>query len=129
MQFLLATFLVLAVARVSRASTGNIRLAPLFEDFSSWNAGGQVKVDPLNFLVAFKQWGGNNGGVLPDNLFVDDDEGRSKVLRMRALGNYYDGPVRGINKDGSSRPDGRRSGSAIASKEYFASGKYEVRAK
>ena len=41
----------------------------------------------------------------------------------------YDGPVRGINKDGSARADGKRSGSSIATKEYFASGRYEVRAK
>ena len=86
------------------------------------------KVDPSSFLVAFKQWGGDNGGVLPENLFIDEVGGR-KVLRIRALGNFYEGAVRGINKDGSQRSDGKRTGGAIATKEYFASGSYEVRAK
>src|SRR5690606_13413906 len=47
----------------------------------------------------------------------------------RAHGDLYEGPVMGINKDGSIRTDGKRVGAAIATAYYFGSGRYEVRMK
>lgn len=79
-----------------------------------------------NWLVAYKQWGGEdaNGGVVPDNVHVADGK-----LIIAAHGNRYQGPVRGINRDLSHRSDGKRVGGAIATRNYFASGRYEVRMK
>ena len=37
--------------------------------------------------------------------------------------------MKGINKDRSLRADGKRVGGAIATKDYFGSGSYEVRMK
>ena len=75
---------ILTVTAVCQAK---IRRTPFFEDFASWPNGMQLDVDPHTMLIAKKQWGGNNGGVLPENLFVEEGVGGGKVLRMRALGN------------------------------------------
>ena len=77
------------------------------------------------WLVAHKQWGGSEAGsVVADNVAVRDGN-----LVLTAHGDLYDGPVRGINKDKSPRPDGRRTGGAIATTLYHASGSYEIRMK
>jgi beta-glucanase (GH16 family) len=83
-------------------------------------------LDESKWLIAYKQWGGAgaNGGVVPDNVAV-----RNSKLVLTAHGDQYDGPVRGVNKDGSQRPDGKRTGAAIATKLYYTSGTYEVRMK
>ena len=50
----------------------------------------------------------------------------------QANGDLYTGPVRGVEKKHNTWVDlqhGRRTGAAIATKEYFASGVYEVRMK
>ncbi len=94
--------------------------AVFFDDFQG------NKIDSSKWLVAFKQWGGDgaNGGVLPQNVTVQNDK-----LVIEAYGDQYTGNVRGINKDYSLRADGKRVGGAIATMDYFASGKYEVRMK
>lgn len=79
-----------------------------YDDFS----GGTL--DPDKWLVAYKNWGGNitengvkvdyNGGVIPQNVSVSD--GR---LILTGNGNMYNGVLRGINKDGSQRTDGKRT--------------------
>ena len=65
-----------------------------------------------------------NGGVLAENVALRDGQ-----LVLTARGDLYEGPVRGVNKDMSVRTDGKRTGAAIATKAYFASGSYELRMK
>lgn len=99
-----------------------------FDDFS----GGSL--DTGKWLIAEKNWGGTvtengvtvdyNGGVRAENVALSNEN-----LVLTGCGNRYEGDVRGINRDGSLRADGKRCGAAIATKEYFASGSYEIRAK
>ncbi len=84
-----------------------------FDDFSG------DTIDTSKWLIAQKSWGGNNGGVVPENVSVSNG-----TLKLEGHGNYYTGDVPGIN-----RPDGIRTGAAIATREYFSSGTYEVVAK
>lgn len=90
-----------------------------FDDFSSG------ALDPHRWLVSTKGWGGDNGGVAPANVsIVDDiDDGTPiKALRLAANGDLYQGDV--IHNGRSTRV-----GAAIATRQYFASGRYTVRAK
>lgn len=99
-----------------------------FDDFTG------NSLDTDKWLIAEKNWGGTikvdgetmdyNGGVRPENVAVSGGN-----LILTGLGNNYEGPIRGINRDKSQRSDGKRCGGAIATKEYFASGSYEIRAK
>lgn len=94
----------------------------LFDDFS----GGRL--DPAKWLAVEKNWGGQvggvdyNGGVIAENVVLSG--GRLKLI---VTGNRYDGLLRGVNRDGSRRDDGKRVGASIATREYFGSGRYEVR--
>ena len=99
-----------------------------YDDFSG------TQLDSGKWLIAEKNWGGTvtengvttdyNGGVIAENAAVADGS-----LILTGYGNRYAGQVRGINRDGSRRADGRRCGAAIATKDYFGSGSYEIRAK
>ncbi|MFR7472363.1 MAG: family 16 glycosylhydrolase [Ruminococcus sp.] len=99
-----------------------------YDDFSSGT------LDPDKWLVAYKNWGGKvtengvnvdyNGGVIPQNVSIQNGK-----LILTGNGNFYQGDLKGINKDGSQRTDGKRTGAAIATKAYYASGSYEVMAK
>ncbi|HAG12474.1 MAG TPA: hypothetical protein DCG49_01260 [Ruminococcus sp.] len=99
-----------------------------FDDFSG------LQLDTGKWLIAEKNWGGTitengrtvdyNGGVLAENVTVANGN-----LILTGYGNRYEGAVRGINRDGSRREDGKRCGAAIATKDYFGSGSYEIRAK
>lgn len=99
-----------------------------YDDFSD----GVLDAD--KWLVACKNWGGKitengvkvdyNGGVIPQNIAFRDGK-----LILNGNGNLYEGELRGINRDGSQRADGKRTGAAIATKEYYASGSYEIMAR
>lgn len=99
-----------------------------YDDFT----GSQLDTD--KWLIAEKNWGGTvtengetvdyNGGVIPENVAVRDGN-----LVLTGLGNLYEGEQRGINRDGSQRSDGKRCGGAVATREYYASGSYEIRAR
>lgn len=99
-----------------------------FDDFSGSH------LDTDRWLIAQKNWGGKitvdgkqvdyNGGVVADNVFVSGGS-----LRLTGHGDLYTGDIPGINRDGSLREDGKRCGAAIATKDYFGSGSYEIRAK
>lgn len=99
-----------------------------YEDFSD-NC-----LDTDKWLIAEKNWGGTvtengetvdyNGGVIAENVSVRDGE-----LILTGYGNQYEGDVKGINRDGSRRTDGKRCGGAVATRGYYASGSYEIRAK
>ncbi|MCR4643922.1 MAG: family 16 glycosylhydrolase [Oscillospiraceae bacterium] len=99
-----------------------------YDDFS-----GQ-KLNTDKWLIAEKNWGGTieengttvdyNGGVIAENVALHDGN-----LILTGYGDRYEGAVRGINRDGTRRADGRRCGGAIATKDYFGSGSYEIRAR
>lgn len=94
--------------------------AAFFDDFEAEG------LDAEKWLIAKKQWGGLgvNGGVVPQNVAVSDGN-----LVLEAHGDHYEGPVQGINKYGVARGHGKRVGAAIATRAYWGSGRYEVRAK
>ena len=99
-----------------------------FDDFN----GSTLNTD--YWLTAEKNWGGTiesggknvdyNGGVVPENVALQDGN-----LVLTGLGDQYEGQVLGINRDLSRRKDGKRCGGAIATRKYFGSGSYEIRAK
>ena len=113
-------------------ATGALAQAPyvpatadtFYDDFSAGI------VDPAKWYAANKNWGGKvngedyNGGVVPSNLLV-----RAGLLRCEAHGNRYEGDVIGIAKNGQPRRDGRRVGACAVTRDYYASGSYEIRAR
>ena len=122
---ILSAVLCVTVCTVSGAAVPD---TVFYDDFSGTQLSGE------KWLIAEKNWGGTvsgngktadyNGGVLAENVSVADG-----CLRLTGFGNRYAGPVRGINRDGSRRTDGKRCGAAIATKDYFGSGSYEIRAR
>lgn len=84
----------------------------LFDDFAT------NKISTADWLLANKAWGGDNGGVVPANVTVTNGQ-----VRLAANGDRYSGDVTGLG--------GRKTrvGAAIVTRNYFASGRYEVRAK
>lgn len=92
------------------------------------------QLDMNKWLIAEKNWGGTvtengetvdyNGGVISENVAVRDGS-----LLLTGLGDLYEGEKKGINSNGSQRSDGKRCGGAIATRKYYASGSYEIRAK
>lgn len=91
----------------------------LFDDFTA------KTLDAEKWRISRRQWGGEgaNGGVVPENVSLRDGK-----CVLQGNGDRYIGPVCGCTRTG--RLDhGRRSGACIATKDYFASGSYEVRMK
>lgn len=99
-----------------------------YDDFSG------INLDTEKWLTAEKNWGGKviengqsvdyNGGVIAENVRLQDGK-----LVFTGCGNLYEGAKRGINRNGTCRDNGKRCGGAIATKDYFASGSYEIYAK
>ena len=90
-----------------------------FDDFSDGT------LSPEKWLVSGKAWGGDNGGVAPENVILvpDMDEGKPIIaLRLEAHGDLYDGDL--VHNGRKTRV-----GAAIATRTYHASGRYEVRAR
>lgn len=90
-----------------------------FDDFSDGT------LSPEKWLVSAKAWGGDNGGVAPENVLLvpDMDEGEPIIaLRLEAHGDQYSGEL---------EHNGRKTrvGAAIATRTYHASARYEVRAR
>ena len=112
---------------VSAADT-NTESSVFYDDFSG------DSLDYSKWLVASKNWGGKveengqlvdyNGGVIPENVSGCDGK-----LLLTGYGNDYEGEIRGFNRDGTQRENGKRVGAAIAAREYYASGSYEISAK
>lgn len=95
---------------------------PLQEDFLT------SVIDPCRWNVVYANWGGQsggedyNGGVSPDNVAA-----RNGTLILRALGDRYKGPIRGIDSNGAPRSHGRRTGAAIKTRQRFRGGRFEAR--
>jgi len=86
----------------------------------NWSSG---KIDPAKWYVPRKMWGHGNSGVNPENVFIARDTvgGREQnVLVCEAHGDLYDGSV--VGYDGVKT----RVGGVIVSKEFFASGRFEI---
>ena len=85
-------------------------------------------LDGCDWVIVQKNWGGHttagdySGGVIKANVGMRDGK-----LVLTARGNRYDGPIRGYNKDGSMRPDGRRTGAVIMSRQRYLGGRFEAR--
>jgi hypothetical protein len=75
-------------------------------------------LDPEKWLIVDKAWGGDNGGLVPENVEIQDG-----VLLLHAHGDGYEGDVVGHNDRTT------RVGAGIATRDYYASGRYEVRAR
>ncbi|MCF0122575.1 MAG: glycoside hydrolase family 16 protein, partial [Ruminiclostridium sp.] len=84
-----------------------------FDDFN------ENTLDSSRWLIAHKRWGGDNGGVVKENVSVSDGK-----LMLEGHGLNYTGDVPGIGRE-----DGKLTGAAIATRDYYASGSYEVVAK
>ena len=125
MRKLLSTFLVGALALTTclpnalAAVVSNPDQAGQTEVFYDDFSGDSLDTD--KWLIAEKMWGGWNGGVVPANVSVSDG-----TLKLEGHGNLYTGDVEGCNKN---LPGGIRTGAAVATREYYASGSYEIVAK
>lgn len=87
-------------------------------------------LDPAKWLIGKAQWGGSdvNGGVIPENVTVNNG-----IVEITGRGDLYDGEIKGITRDPSGtliqRNNGKRTGGVITTKDFYGSGRYEVRAK
>jgi beta-glucanase (GH16 family) len=87
-------------------------------------------LNTCTWVVVQSNWGGKvngedyNGGVVGANVAVHDG-----VLTLTAHGNHYSGPIRGIGSRNELRPDGRRTGAAIRSRQRYIGGRFEARVK
>lgn len=86
----------------------------------NWSAG---SIDPSKWYMLRKQWGTGNNGVTPTNVWIGSDNlngTQQNVLICRADGDLYTGPVTGYGGQKT------RVGGVIVTKQFFASGRYEV---
>jgi hypothetical protein len=103
----------------------DMKLPPLPKDAKlalqeDWSSG---KIDLKRWYVPRKKWGQGNHGVSPENVRIERDvvAGKEKhVLVCQANGDLYEGPVIGY--------EGQRTrvGGIVVSRDFFASGRYEV---
>lgn len=85
-----------------------------------WSSG---SVDPAKWYFLRKKWGTGNNGVTPTNVWLGSDQvngTRQNVLICEAHGDRYSGSVTGFGDQST------RVGGAIATRQFFASGRYEV---
>lgn len=86
----------------------------------NWSSG---KIDPKKWYRLRKRWGQNNNGVVPENSYLKTDAVNGKkqhVLVCRGHGDQYQGPIKGWHGNTT------RVGGVVVTKEFFASGRYEV---
>lgn len=86
----------------------------MYEDFKDG-------IDPNVWAISNQRWGGtHHGGVIFQNVHYTT-EGN---LLIQANGDYYEGPLKGIEQN-----HGKRTGGAIYTKEALGPGSFEVKAK
>lgn len=115
---------ILAIATATVAAQ-QAKLPPLPESAKlafqeDWSSG---KIDSRRWYLPRKKWGQGNHGVSPENVCIERDTvaGKEKhVLVCQANGDLYDGPV--IGHEGQRT----RVGGIVVTREFFASGRYEV---
>jgi beta-glucanase (GH16 family) len=98
-----------------------------FDDFNS------LGLDPSKWYMMTKQWGVGNNGLVMENITFSQLH-----LLLGVHGDDYSGSIPGCRKvdmryprvEPSGKPvSGKRCGAGVATKFYFASGRYEWRAK
>lgn len=108
-----------------------------FDDFNG------TTIDTTKWVPGLHQWGGNNNGVVPENLSVRtvSDNGQNiGVLVAQANGTRYTGPVRGVKSTNAAyeigdprrytrQATGQLSGGLVWTQQRFGAGRYEVRMK
>lgn len=105
----------------------NIQYEAFSDDFSS-----PATIDK-NYNILRSQWGGANGGVVPENVFIRDGE-----LILRANGDLYGGNIQGVDRSGNPKihtdpndpllgqPWKHRVGGVIQYNKTTGFGRYEV---
>lgn len=95
----------------------------IFDDFDNG-------INPSSWYISKRAWGQNetyeryNGGVIPENVFVDKNEG---TVQIRTLGNQYaKEEIRGVS---DYLQDGSCTGGALVSKFKVRPGRFEARFK
>jgi beta-glucanase (GH16 family) len=115
--FVLVTMLFCIISQTFAAQS-------FYDNFSSGT------LDSAKWLIAEKAWGRENGGVIAENVSLKYNEGLDKyTLILKGQGDKYTGDVKGVDRYGNRIEQKTRVGAAIATKDYYASGKYEVRLK
>ncbi len=98
--------------------------------FDEFNA---LALDPGKWYMMTKQWGDGNNGLVMENITMS-----ILHLQLGVHGDQYSGNTPGCRKSGMRYPrtepsgqpvSGKRCGAGVATKFYFASGRYEWRAK
>lgn len=74
------------------------------------------------FYASHGQWGGANGGVRSENVYLHDG-----YIRCRGLGDNYVGPILGIDKKGNPSGINKTIGGVLATKRFFGPGTFEVK--
>ena len=104
----------------SSIASANVSSTAFYDDF------GSGIVDASKWYAArrnFDSWHAYySGGVVPENLYV-----RNGVLQCEAHGDLYQGTVAGFDESGKERFT--RVGACAVTRDFFASGRYEIRAK
>lgn len=72
-------------------------------------------------MAAHKQWGGLNGGVIVENITLNEEG-----LKLKSLGDKYDGHLRGVDILGNTTNFTTRMGACVVTKRYYGPGTYEV---
>ena len=86
------------------------------------------------FQALHRQWGGKNGGVVEDNVYIGYD-GSDKVLVLEAHGDNYTGSIQGADRFGNpafdefGNPITKRVGGVLVSRNYMGFGSIEILAK
>lgn len=76
------------------------------------------------FILAHKKWGGDSGGVVKENVYID-----GKNIRIRACGDLYSGNVRGVDSYGNRTSANKCIGGCLVTNDYFGPGSYRIDAK
>ena len=99
---------------VSRLNEGYGKIEPgdFFDNFYD------IEIDKTKWHLADRSWGRGNGGVIPDLVNLNGHG----VCILKGHGDQYDGPVWGYGQK-------ERVGACLVTKEFFGSGRYEVKAK
>ncbi|YCM42660.1 glycoside hydrolase family 16 protein [Verrucomicrobiaceae bacterium 227] len=113
-------FLLLLSATSSAEPIPPLKEGALLALDENWSNG----IDAEKWYVMRRHWGKGHHGVVPENVKVvqesDGKGGTRSVLVCKAHGDQYEGPVRGQKNRGD------RVGGVIATKDFFASGRFEI---
>ena len=125
-RFLWASFIaMITIKAASQSQADAVGLPPnppqarlVFQE--DWSTG---SIDPSKWYLLRKKWGAGNNGVTPTNVWIGSEvvNGTTQhILVCEAHGDRYQGAFTGANGEKA------RVGGVIVTKQFFASGRYEV---